>query len=215
MNGEVAGSIDVHQHFVPDYYREALLAAGYSHPDGMAKIPAWSESDALATMDRLEIATSFLSISSPGVRLGDAGATAALARRTNEDAARLAERHPGRFGFFAVTPLPDVPATLAEIAYAFDVLGADGMVFESNFDGMYMGDALLDPVYAELDRRRAIVFVHPTSPHCRCGIQSRDGERPADAESPGARRPATRPRPRSAPSPATPRTPPRMPRAAG
>ena len=180
MPAPMAGAIDVHQHFLPDYYRNALLAAGDAYPDGMAHIPAWSEAEALATMDRLGIDRSYLSISSPGVRLGDQAATVALARRTNEDAARLARRHPGRLGFFAVTPLPDVPAALAEITYAFDVLRADGVVFESNFDGVYMGDASLEPVYAELDRRRATVFVHPTSPHCRCGVRSHGGERPAD-----------------------------------
>ncbi len=169
------GAVDVHHHFVPDHYREALLAAGVVHPDGMAEIPAWSEAEALSVMDRLGVAKAILSISSPGVRLGDPAAAAALARRVNEDAAGLVRRHPGRFGFFAATPLPDVDAALAEIAYAFDVLGADGVVFESNFDGVYMGDARLDPVYEDLDRRRATLFVHPTSPHCRCGVHAGGG----------------------------------------
>lgn len=75
-----AGIVDVHQHFLPDFYRDALLAAGVVHPDGMAQIPPWSEADALAVMDRLGIAKSYVSISSPGVRLGDAAATAALSR---------------------------------------------------------------------------------------------------------------------------------------
>lgn len=172
------GIVDVHHHFVPDYYRSALLEAGIVHPDGMAQIPSWSEAEALATMDRLGIATAFLSISSPGVRLGDPAAAAALARRTNETAADIVRRYPGRFGFFAVTPLPDVTATLAEIAHVFDVLGADGVVFESNFDGVYMGDEALDPVYDELDRRGATIFVHPTSPHCGCGVGA-GGDRPA------------------------------------
>lgn len=175
------GRIDVHHHFVPDYYRAALLAAGVTRPDGMAAIPDWDEATALATLDRLGIDTAFLSISSPGLHFGDDAAARALARRTNEDAARLTRAHPGRFGFFAVTPLPDVEGALDEIAYAFDTLGADGVVFETNFDGVYLGDDLLAPLYAELDRRKAVIFLHPTSPHCRCGHSS-----PADDQPPAA-----------------------------
>lgn len=175
------GRIDVHHHFIPDEYRAALLAAGVTQPDGMSAIPEWDEATALATLDQLGIDTAFLSISSPGVHFGDDAAARALARRTNEDASRLTRTYPGRFGFFAVTPLPDVAGALDEIAYAFDELGADGVVFETNFNGVYLGDDLLGPVYAELDRRRAVIFLHPTSPHCRCGHW-----RPTDDQPPAA-----------------------------
>ena len=173
--------IDVHQHFIPDYYRTALLAAGVSQPDGMAAIPDWNEATALAALDRLGIDTAFLSISSPGVHFGDDVAARALARRTNEDAARLTKAYPGRFGFFAVTSLPDVTGALDEIAYALDVLGADGVVFETNFGGVYLGDDLLAPIYAELNQREAVIFLHPTSPHCRCAHGSHVDDQPPGA----------------------------------
>jgi predicted TIM-barrel fold metal-dependent hydrolase len=131
-------------------------------------------------MDRLGIETAFVSISSPGVNFSGPKQARELARQTNEDAAQLAARYPGRFGFFAVTPLPDVEAALSEIAYAFDVLGADGIIFESNFKGTYLGDTVLEPIYVELDRRKAVLFIHPTSPYCQCIRCTPSGDQPAD-----------------------------------
>lgn len=160
--------IDVHHHYLPDFYREALVTAGHSRPDGITAIPAWSEASALAVMDRLGIQKAFLSISSPGVNFGDASAARLLARRVNEEGARLKRAHPDRLGFFASTPLPDVPGALEEVRHAFDVLGADGVVLLTNFQGTYLGHAQLAPFYEELDRRRAVLFLHPTTPHCSC-----------------------------------------------
>lgn len=175
-----SGRIDVHHHFLPPFYVEALKQAGLSPPDGMGVTPEWSETKVLAMLDRLGIRTAFLSISSPGVHFGDDDAARNLARRANEEAARLTKAYPGRFGFFAITPLPDVEGALAEIRYAYDTLGADGVVFESNFRGTYLGDDLLIPIYEELNNRRAVIFLHPTAPHCQCSAWTNTGEHPRD-----------------------------------
>ncbi|MFF8652983.1 amidohydrolase family protein [Streptomyces huasconensis] len=161
--------IDVHCHYIPDFYREALIANGHSEPDGVPFIPPWSEESALKAMDETGIAKQYLSVSSPGVHFGDDAAARTLARQVNEEGARLARAHPGRFGFFASTPLPDVDAALEEIRYAYDELDANGVVFTTNFHGMYLGDEALEPVYADLNRRRAVLFLHPTSPTTNCG----------------------------------------------
>jgi predicted TIM-barrel fold metal-dependent hydrolase len=160
--------IDVHGHFVPSVYRTALEANGLAQPDGIAQLPDWSITEALEAMDRLDISTAFLSISSPGVHFGDDSAARILSRQVNEEAADLVKTYPGRFGLFAATPLPDVEGSLAEIRYAFDHLAADGVVFETHFDGVYLGDSLLNPIYAELNARHATIFIHPTSPNCPC-----------------------------------------------
>ncbi len=117
-------------------------------------------------MDRLGIAASLLSISSPGVHFGDDGAARDLARQVNEEGHRAAEAHPGRFGLFAALPTPDVDGSLAEIRYCYDQLGVDGVALLTNAGGTYLGDPALEPLFAELDRRHARVFVHPTSPAC-------------------------------------------------
>lgn len=158
--------IDVHAHYVPDDYRAAAIAAGHARPDGMPELPAWDVTTALALMDRLDIRTAMLSISSPGVHFGDDATARSLARSVNEQGAALVRDHPGRFGLFAALPLPDVDGALAEAVYAFDELSADGVAVETNHHGIYMGDPALDPLMVELDRRQAVVFMHPTSPHC-------------------------------------------------
>jgi predicted TIM-barrel fold metal-dependent hydrolase len=168
--------IDVHSHFIPDTYRVALEENGQTQPDGIASLPAWSVSEALSTMDRLGIGTLLLSISSPGIHFGDDAAARSLARLANEGGAQLVRNYPGRFGLFASTPLPDVDGAITELRYAFDHLAADGIVLETNFNGIYLGDQQLDPLYAELDARRSIVFIHPTSPHCPCCAPDKQDE---------------------------------------
>jgi predicted TIM-barrel fold metal-dependent hydrolase len=158
--------LDVHAHFIPDGYRQALEAAGHASPDGFLVIPVWDPAEHVAVMDRLEIDTALLSISSPGVHFGDDAAARALAREVNTIGREAALRHPGRFGLLAVLPLPDVAGALREIAYAYDHLRADGVALLTNVGGMYLGDPALQPIFEELDRRHARVFLHPTSPPC-------------------------------------------------
>ncbi|MER7561639.1 amidohydrolase family protein [Streptomyces sp. NPDC048523] len=158
--------IDVHAHLLPDFYVQQATAAGHAHPDGMAGWPPWSVAAHLDLMDRGGIETAMLSMSSPGVHFGDDKAARLLARQVNEYIAELARDHPGRFGTFVSLPLPDVDGSLEEIAFAFDELDADGVALLTHTHGVYLGDQRLDPVFAELDRRRAVVFLHPTSPVC-------------------------------------------------
>lgn len=158
------GAIDVHAHFVPEVYRDALLAAGIDQPDGFPHIPRWSLAAALEQMDALEIDAVVVSISSPGIHLGDDRAARGLARAANEAGAATVAARPDRFGFLASLPLPDVDAALAELAHSFDELGADGVVLMSNVGGRYPGDAAYAELWDELDRRGAVVVLHPASP---------------------------------------------------
>jgi predicted TIM-barrel fold metal-dependent hydrolase len=156
----------VHAHFVPEAYRRAGIAAGITKPDGMPAWPAWDPATALATMDRLRIASAVLSVSSPGVNFGDDAAARALARTVNEAGAELVAQHAARFGLFASLPLPDLDAALAEAGHALDTLHADGVVLLTNYRGIYLGDPRFDALFAELDRRQAVAFIHPTGPYC-------------------------------------------------
>ena len=158
--------IDVHAHYVPDGYRAALQRAGHDQPDGLPWIPEWSAHQHVAAMDRLGIATSLLSISSPGVHFGDGSTAVDLAREVNEDGRRAVVDHHGRFGLLASLPLPDVDAAVAEIAHCVDNLDVDGFVLLTNISGTYVSDAMFEPVFRELDRRGARVLLHPTSPAC-------------------------------------------------
>jgi 6-methylsalicylate decarboxylase len=156
--------IDTHQHIVPPGYREWIASHGVD-AGGMAP-PAWSVAAALSSMDELETAAGIVSLSTPGVHLtGDSAGPAPQARqwarRVNEFSAEVVKDHPERFGFFATLTLPDVQGALDELAHAFDVLNADGVILPANVYGRYLGDARFDDLFDELDRRGGTVFVHP------------------------------------------------------
>ena len=159
-------TIDVHAHYVPASYRAALLHNGHGQPDGFPQIPDWSAEEHVAAMDRLGIATSLLSISSPGVHLADEPAARDLAREVNEAGRRAVVDHPGRFGLFGSLPLPDVDAAIAEIAHCCARLDVAGFTLLTNIGGTYLGDPAFQPIFRELDRRGARLFIHPTSPAC-------------------------------------------------
>jgi predicted TIM-barrel fold metal-dependent hydrolase len=169
MTQETPGRIDVHAHHMPAAYRAAIVEQGID-TDGNPNIPEWSVDAALAFMDRNHIATSLLSISSPGVHWGDDAAARDMARLCNETAAQAKRDRPERFGSFASLPLPDVDGALKEVEYALDTLEADGIGLLTNFRGKYLGDPDFAPVFDELNRRKATVFIHPTSPPCHEAI---------------------------------------------
>ena len=154
--------IDTHTHVVPPVYLDWLR----SLPGHAGPLIEWSVAGALENFDQLGVRTGILSVSSPGVRFGSeakADETRALARQVNEYCAEVVRERPQRFGFFATLVLPDLDGALAEAGYAFDVLGADGIVLPANVDGVYLGAPAWDPLLEFLDERGAVVFIHPTA----------------------------------------------------
>ena len=154
-------TVDTHHHILPDFFwRETNNP---NNPVGGIAPPPWSKESALALMDEAGIDFAVTSVSTPGVHIGDDAKARSLARRCNELSATLMQCHPDRFGGFACIPLPDVDGALRELEYALDVLKLDGVVVFSNSCGVYLGDARLEPVFNELNRRGSVVFVHPTA----------------------------------------------------
>jgi predicted TIM-barrel fold metal-dependent hydrolase len=156
----VTARIDTHAHYVPPAYRRYLEDVGYFGGQGT---PAWSPEAALDEMATLGVKTSVLSVARPGFWFGDVARASAMAREVNEYAADLVREQPDRFGLFASLPLPDVDSALQEVEHAFDDLHCDGVVLLANVEGVYLGDPSLDELMAELDRREAVVFVHPNA----------------------------------------------------
>ena len=98
-----------------------------------------------------------------------------MTRRVNEFTAQVVRQWPKRFGNFATLPLPDLDGALLELGYAFDTLQVDGVVLMTNYMGKYLGDAIYEPLWEELDRRGAIVFIHPTKPPALVPIEGLPG----------------------------------------
>lgn len=127
---------------------------------------AWRPESSIALMDEAGVSRTILSHAAPGVWFGDVKEGRYLSREVNEFAAASVEKFPSRLGFFASIPLPDTEGSLAEIAYALDVLGADGIVLMTSYGEKYLSDERFIPVLEELNRRKAVVYVHPCKHPC-------------------------------------------------
>lgn len=154
-----ARRIDVHHHIVPPDYAALLRDKGIQ-PGGIP-LPDWGVRSASRLLRRNGIASSILSVSTPGVWFGDVPEARHWARRVNEYAAGVVADDPRSWGFFATLTLPDVDGAIAEATHALDVLGADGVVLLANNAGLYLGDPEFDQLLAFLHERKAVVFVHP------------------------------------------------------
>lgn len=167
----IAGRIDVHQHTVPPFYtrvmEKEILATG--HP-----LPTWSPTLAIETMEKNGIATGMLSPMTRVVQdsLSDKSERArTLARQNNEYTQKLVSDYPGRFGHFAALPLPDTDGSLKEIEYVYDTLKADGIGLWTSYGDKWPGDPAFAPVFQELDRRHAVIFIHSAPPVCCRSLQ--------------------------------------------
>src|SRR5215472_4217443 len=154
--------IDVHHHLSSP----GFIAEITGRRTGQVPLMKWTVTQSIEDMDKGGVATSILSISEPSVFFGNFDAARKLARETNEFGAKLIADHPGRFGMFATVPLPDVEGSLREIEYALDTLKMDGICMMTDYRGKFLGDPAFAPVMEELNRRKAIVYTHPSRNDC-------------------------------------------------
>jgi predicted TIM-barrel fold metal-dependent hydrolase len=154
-----ARRIDFHFHLIPKFYRDAVYEAGTGPVIG--RYPDWSPERALDVMDAHAIEVALTSLAQPGVQFGDPVEARTLARRCNDYAAELNARWPRRFGAFAVVPMWEMRDAIAELSYALDQLALQGVCLFASCGERFLGDPHFDPLMAELDRREAVVFVHP------------------------------------------------------
>jgi 6-methylsalicylate decarboxylase len=154
--------IDVHHHIVPPTWYQALKQAKLDNPP----MATWTPEKSIEDMDAAGIATSITSPTTPQVGFLPAADAARVARESNDWARKLATDHPGRFGVFAMLPMPYVDESLKEIEYAFDTLKVDGIGMMTNYGDKWLGYDEFAPVFEELNRRKAVVYTHPTDANC-------------------------------------------------
>lgn len=156
-------AIDVHCHNVlPEF--KALIEQHGAALEETFPLPAWDVTLHLEFMEAAGIQTSLLSMPAPQPFFGDMKECQKIVRMYNEACAKLKSDHPGKFLFCASLPLPDVKAAIREAVYALDTLCADGIKLATNSRGLYVGDETLDTLMAVLNKRKAIVILHPHKP---------------------------------------------------
>ena len=156
--------IDVHHHLLPPRFAAAARERNLL-PSNLGRL---DEALSLEDMDKNGVQTAITSVPSPGVWYGDVELARSLSRDSNEFAARMASDHKGRFGIFATLPLPDIEGSLKETAYALDTLHADGVQMWTSYGTKWLGHPDFTPLLEELNRRKAVVYTHPTTAPC-CG----------------------------------------------
>ena len=153
---------DIHEHYVPDCYKQALLEHGTKgiESDGLPT-PDWSVEKQLKFMDEMNIKTAFISLASPHPYWGNNKETVELIRKINNEGAAIVSKYPDRFKLFATLPLPNIENSIKEINYAYDELHAVGIKLPTSVDGVYLGDKKFESIFEELNKRKAIVVLHP------------------------------------------------------
>ena len=176
-----ARRIDVHQHFASPTWMQRTIASGRA---GFQPLQNWTPSKAIEDMDKAGVELAMLSSTQPGVAFSDdfqaeRDVAIRVAREMNEFGATLVSTHKGRFGLFALLPLPDIDASLKEIDYAFGTLKADGVGLMTSYANRYIGETMFQPVLEELNRRNAVLYSHPIDGPC---CHSLGGQPPATIE---------------------------------
>jgi predicted TIM-barrel fold metal-dependent hydrolase len=159
--------VDVHHHvWAPDYLK-GLEASK------LAEAPArnWSLNRTLDDMAKAGVTYSITSPTTPAAGFGDAATMRSMARISNEYGAQLARDNPTKFGFFATLPMLDVDGALAEIAYSCDVLKANGVAMLTSYNGKWLGDKSFAPIMDEINRRKLILYTHPSNTQCCNNLQ--------------------------------------------
>lgn len=160
---QYTNKIDFQAHYLPPSYYEFLESENLEMPDGFMT-PEWNETIQKEGMEALGIGFALLTLSSPSLYTKDKMKTCTFARKVNEEGAMIAAKDPEHLGFIATLPLPYVEESISEAIFSLEALKADGIGLMTNYGGIYLGDERFEPLLEELNKRKALVILHPTEP---------------------------------------------------
>jgi predicted TIM-barrel fold metal-dependent hydrolase len=156
------GRIDVHHHHAPPALRTG--------PGGRGRggYGPWTPELSQMMMDKYDIAVAILTMTQMGNLLYDNTEKGRRnVRMGNDYGAKVMADHPKRFGLMTGVPLPDIDGVMKEIEYGMDTLKADGIgIYTNDNRTRWPGDPYFDPMWKELNRRKAVVYMHPLAPPC-------------------------------------------------
>lgn len=155
--------IDVHSHFICKEYLDSVKKHGKENEDGFPT-PSWSVDEHLSFMEKAGIDKSLISLSSPHFYFDNSEEAVLLGKTIDEYAASLKKAYPDKIMFATSLPVPDMDAAIKAVEYAYDELNADAVKLPSNACGVYPGDEKYDKLFEELNKRKAVVILHPTAP---------------------------------------------------
>jgi 6-methylsalicylate decarboxylase len=158
--------VDLHAHYWPAAYLDELERSGadvsYQRRRSWATDSPADLDGRLRMMDDAQVDFQVLSPGGPMPYFARESAAVSSARIANDLYRELADRWPDRFGAFGLVPLPHVDAAIAEAGRALDELDVAGIGIGTSILGRTIADPALEPFYAELDRRGAVLYVHPS-----------------------------------------------------
>jgi 6-methylsalicylate decarboxylase len=164
--------IDVHCHVASPSWMQAMDVIGRRD----RPLSNWSVAKLIEDMDKGGVATAIMSPTTPQVTPLGLDTAVRVCRESNEYSKKMESDHPGRFGTFAMLPLPHIDESLKAIAYAFDQLKVDGVGIMTSYKDKWLGDPTFYPVWEELHRRKATVYTHPTGANCCVNLVAGIGE---------------------------------------
>lgn len=163
--------IDVHAHLTPQRFKDAVRATGSWHglgPEtGELQWPGFTKSldERLDEMDSMGVDIQVLS-PNDGFYQYDKSVdlTTTVARECNDEIAEVVERHPSRFVGLGTLPMQDIPAAIAELERAVDVLGLRGAMIDDHVNGRTYDDPAFMPFFQAAERLGALLFFHQGGP---------------------------------------------------
>ncbi len=164
--------IDVHAHLWSEQYLDLLAGLGNDRTSVHRGLGAGATDDELRKrfelMDGAGIGMQVLSVTPASPHFERQADAVEAARAANDEYAAITRRFPDRFRAFAALPLPHTEAALAELERAFDELGMVGAAVTTSVLGRALSDPAFHPIYAELNRRGSVLYMHPAG----CGVES-------------------------------------------